>query len=65
MLFAAKGLNPGGGQFPVVVVTGAIFPFVELFVRDTLAGEMLYRLQNRLVKGFVDIDENAVDVEDD
>ena len=65
LLLAAKRLDPSGRKFPIVVIAGKILPFVKLLVSDALAGEMADGLEDRFVKGFVDVDEDAIDIEND
>src|ERR1700719_741613 len=60
----AQRVDPLRREPPVVVVTVAAFPLLNVRISEAPAGEMLHRVQNGAVIGTMHVDENSVDVED-
>src|SRR6185312_12927852 len=62
---AAVLLNEARRELPVVVPAAAVFPVLNFFVGWPDAGEVLDGRLDRRTVGFVDVDEDAIHVEDE
>ena len=59
----AEQADPGGGEFPVVVVTRTVLPAMNLSAGNALASKIPDRFDGRPVEGFTHVHQDAVHIE--
>ena len=61
----AQRSHPVRRQPPIIVISGAALPLLNIGVSDALAGEMPHGIDNRAVKRTVNVHQHAIHVKDD